>query len=35
MERNNPKAPSDRDEEQQENNFLNGSPEKGKTKSPN
>jgi mono/diheme cytochrome c family protein len=34
MERNNPKAPSDRDEEKQENNFLNGSPEKGKAKSP-
>ena len=35
MERNNPKAPDDREEEKQENNFLNGQPEKGKAKSPN
>jgi mono/diheme cytochrome c family protein len=34
MERNNPKAPDDREEEKQENDFLNGPPEKGKAKSP-
>jgi hypothetical protein len=34
MERHNPKAPDDREEEKQENDFLNGPPEKGKAKSP-
>lgn len=34
MERNNPKAPDDREEEQQEKKFLNGQQEKAKPKAP-